>query len=80
MPQVRLVYLKGSYELILQRMQARPGHFFQPEMLESQFAALEEPQHAWVVDIDKSPEAIVNEIVRRLEDETGIREAGEDPP
>src|SRR5688572_26752505 len=30
---VRFVYLKGSYELILQRLQSRQGHFMRPELL-----------------------------------------------
>jgi len=40
---VMLVYLKGSYELIRQRLAARPGHFMPAGLLESQFAILEEP-------------------------------------
>ena len=40
---VRFAYLQGSKELILKRMLAR-DHFFPPELLDSQFADLEEPQ------------------------------------
>ena len=43
---VRFVYLRGSYELIWSRMQARPGHYMKATMLASQFAALEEPREA----------------------------------
>lgn len=42
-PDVALVYLKGSRELIGQRMAARQHHFMPPALLDSQFAALEEP-------------------------------------
>ena len=42
-PDVRLVYLKGSRELIGRRMAARQYHFMPPALLDSQFAALEEP-------------------------------------
>ena len=59
---VRFVYLKGSYELILERMQARQGHYMRPEMLKSQFEALQEPQGVLVADISQTPEEIVGEI------------------
>jgi carbohydrate kinase (thermoresistant glucokinase family) len=42
-PEVLVVYLRGSPELIAQRLAPRQGHFFKPGLLDSQFAALEEP-------------------------------------
>jgi carbohydrate kinase (thermoresistant glucokinase family) len=42
-PDVALVYLKGSRALIGARMAARQHHFMPPALLDSQFAALEEP-------------------------------------
>ena len=68
--QVRFIYLKGSYELIKMRMQARPGHYMKPGMLDSQFAALEEPLDAITVEIDPSAEEIVDEVIRQLGVET----------
>jgi gluconokinase len=63
---VTFIYLRGDFQTILSRMQARPGHFMQPAMLRSQFAALEEPSDGWVVDI-RAPEAeIVDELTDRL--------------
>ncbi len=64
--QARFVYLKGSYEIILARMQARGAHFMKSEMLRSQFAALEEPQDVLTVDVTLPPEAIVEQIIARL--------------
>lgn len=61
-----IVYLHGSYELIYQRMQARANHFMPPELLQSQFRTLEEPEHAITVSIDQSIEEIVTEIVDHL--------------
>ena len=58
---VQFVYLKGSQELILSRMRARE-HFFPPQLLDSQFADLEEPKRAITVDIDQTPKEIVEEI------------------
>jgi gluconokinase len=65
-PEVRFVYLKGSYDFIYQRLRARHGHFATEEILKSQFAALEEPQDAVVVDVDQSPQEIVTEIRNRM--------------
>jgi gluconokinase len=64
--EVKLVYLKGTYELISDRLRARHGHFTGEQILASQFAALEEPTDAVTVDISASPEQIVDEICRRL--------------
>ncbi len=49
---VTFVHLRGSKELILARMQTRQGHFMPPALLDSQFAALEEPQDAITVGIE----------------------------
>ena len=65
-PEIKLVYLRGSYDLIYSRMQHRPGHYMKPEMLQSQFAALEEPKDAVVVDISESAEKIVASIRQKL--------------
>ena len=63
---VRFVYLKGDYELIEQRLQARAGHFASDSILKSQFEHLEEPADAITVEVNKSPDAIVSEIIDRL--------------
>ena len=65
-PAVQFVYLKGSYELIAERLRARKGHFADEHILAGQFADLEEPSDAVAVDIRASPEEIVDEICRRL--------------
>jgi len=65
-PEVRVVYLKGTPELLRQRLRARVGHFMTERMLESQLAALEEPEDAVVVDVERSPAEIVAEIRSRL--------------
>lgn len=63
---VVFVYLKGSAEVIAPRLQARSGHYFNPSLLASQFAALEEPDAAIVEDIDRTPEAIAEAILARV--------------
>jgi gluconokinase len=64
--EVRFVHLKGSYELIEQRLRGRHGHFATSEILASQFAILEEPSDAIVVDVSGTPAAIVADIRSRL--------------
>jgi gluconokinase len=69
-PHVRLVYLKGGHDLVARRLAARDGHFMPRSLLESQFAALEEPQpdeRAIVVSISPHPREIVETIVKELE-------------
>ena len=41
---VQFVFLDGSAELIGQRMAMRSGHYMPPELLASQFSALERPE------------------------------------
>ena len=62
---VRFVFLKGEYDLIMQRMQNRQ-HYMKPAMLKSQFEILEEPQEALVMDISLSPQEIVTGILCQI--------------
>ena len=64
--EVRLVYLKGDYDLIHERLAQRHGHFMPPGLLASQFAALEEPEHGVVVDVVHSPATLVALIRQHL--------------
>jgi gluconokinase len=64
--EVVVVFLRGSYELILERMEARPNHFMKADMLQSQFAALEAPMDAITIDISLPPEKIVEIIISHL--------------
>jgi gluconokinase len=65
-PEVKFVYLKGSPQLLYQRLHARTGHFMTERMLASQLEALEEPEDALIVDVDQSPAKIVTEIRAKL--------------
>lgn len=67
---VRIVYLDGTQDLIASRLAARKGHFMPPGLLASQFRTLEPPaanENPVTVSIDAPIEAIVDDIVRRLE-------------
>ena len=66
-PDVTLVYLKGSHDLIRRRMAARHEHFMPVALLDSQFATLQEPtpdEHPIIVDVGSRPADIAAEIVR----------------
>jgi len=63
---IRFVHLKGNPTLIRERVQQRPGHYMKAGMVESQFAALEEPDNALVVDIDRTPDQVLQEIITGL--------------
>ncbi|WP_432988119.1 gluconokinase [Dactylosporangium sp. CA-233914] len=68
-PQVRLVFLDGSRELIARRLAARHGHFMRAEMLDSQFADLEPPgpgEDVTEVSVEPPPYEIVEAILRAL--------------
>lgn len=63
---LRFVFLKGQRALIAERLAGRRGHFMPPSLLDSQFAALEEPapdENAWVCDVRQSPQDIVAALV-----------------
>jgi gluconokinase len=63
---VKIVFLKGSRELIRSRLQARHGHFAGAAILEDQFATLEEPKDAIVVDVKEPPDKIVEEVLAKM--------------
>jgi gluconokinase len=68
-PDVRLVYLDGSRDLIAQRVAARRGHYMPASLLDSQFDTLEPPgpdENAVRVSIEPAPEQIVSDIVEQL--------------
>jgi gluconokinase len=59
---VKLVYLKGAFELIQKRLQTRQTHFMSEKLLKSQFDALQEPSGAITVDVSDPAEVIVQKI------------------
>ena len=63
---VKLVYLKGSYELIEKRLIKREGHFANEDILPSQLDTLEEPSNAITIDISQTVESIIIEIIQNV--------------
>ena len=66
---VLFVHLKGDAEVIRARLLARSGHYMDPGLLASQFAALEAPQGMLAVDVAASP----REIATQIEAQLGLR-------
>ncbi len=64
--EVKFVYLKGPPGLIAERLANRRDHFFNPSLLQSQFADLEEPHGVLEVDISLPPETIADSIIEAL--------------
>ena len=62
----RLVYLRGTFDLIRARLAERRHRFMPPNLLESQFAALEEPERAIAIDVSASVGDCVAAIARRI--------------
>lgn len=66
---VSFVFLDGSFDLIMKRMQDRKGHFMKANMVESQFNTLERPVNepkVAIVDIDADIDEVVERAIAAL--------------
>ncbi|HEY1719860.1 MAG TPA: gluconokinase [Magnetospirillaceae bacterium] len=66
---VRIVYLKGSKELIAQRVAARHHDYMPASLLDSQFATLQEPtadENPVIVDISGTKEETAAQAIEQL--------------
>ena len=61
-PEIKWAYLKGTFEEISSRVRDRQGHYAKDDLVASQFAILEEPTDALIVNVSQSPSKIVSEI------------------
>ncbi|MFT6930762.1 MAG: carbohydrate kinase (thermoresistant glucokinase family) [Sediminicola sp.] len=64
---VYYIYLKGSFQEVLERLQQRKGHYMPLELLQSQFDVLSPPKNAIVVKINQQPEKMVHTILTALD-------------
>ncbi|WP_421509814.1 gluconokinase, GntK/IdnK-type [Erwinia rhapontici] len=60
-PEIRFLFLNGSYEVIEARLKQRKGHYFRSSMLTSQFETLEYPKK-------NEPDVITINIEKKLDD------------
>ena len=66
---VRLIYLKGDRALIAERLARRRHHFMPASLLDSQFAALEEPgpgEPAIIANVALPPNRVVERILANI--------------
>ena len=69
-PRVRFLMVHGSREVLVARLAGRQGHFFAPELLDSQLAALEPLQpdeDGKIIDMSLSIEDQVAQALRLLD-------------
>ena len=69
-PDLELLHLHGTREVIARRQASRPGHFMPASLMTSQFQTLEPlaaDEHGVVIDVDQSIDAIVDEYVEHIE-------------
>ena len=64
---VRFVHLAGDHDTIAARLAARKHHYMPPSLLASQFATLEAPADALVVDVRDAVRGAGREDPRRIE-------------
>ncbi|MBD8488158.1 NADP-dependent phosphogluconate dehydrogenase [Echinicola sp. CAU 1574] len=74
--QVSWFYLKGDPQLISSRMAQRKGHYMPEELLNSQFDTLEVPKHAEHINIDQTPEKILQDIMSNLKNKKAVSSFG----
>jgi gluconokinase len=68
-PDLQMIFLRVDRDILVSRLAERHGHFFRPELLDSQLAAAEIPrpgERAIVVDANEPPADVAREIIRRL--------------
>ena len=63
---LRICYLRGSFEEIISHIEHRTGHFAGEAILAGQFADLEEPDDALVLNTSAAPEENVSEALTKL--------------
>ena len=68
---VRFLFLHGSYDVILERMRQRKGHYMKESMLKSQFETLEVPgadePDVIPIDINASFDEVVERCIQALQ-------------
>lgn len=67
---MKFVFLRGDYALVEKQLLSRRRHFMNPDLLQSQFDDLQEPEaneHALTVALGRTPEEIVEEIEAKLQ-------------
>ena len=70
------IFLHADYDIILERLKARKNHYFKPELLLSQYEALQEPDYGVHVDVNLSKEIVVERILEKLKENEPTSQLG----
>lgn len=62
----RFVLLEAPPAVLEERIRERPGHFMNPDLLQSQIDTLEQPKNALRVDATGTPAAVAENILNQL--------------
>lgn len=70
---VHFMYLRAREEILLERVQARKGHYMKAEMVESQYEVLEEPgveerDDCVTVDVGREKDMVLEEAMGLVKD------------
>lgn len=60
---VKWIFLEGDKQLIHQRLSSRKGHYFKPDLLESQYKTYESPLYGLHIKVDQHPEKIIEQVI-----------------
>ena len=63
LPGINFIYLNVDHDTVLDRLRHRPAHFFPKELLDSQFATLQAPKDAIVVNANLPLDDVVRQVV-----------------
>ena len=77
--EVRLVYLRGSRDVMAEHLAKRSGHFMPASLLQSQIDTLEEPgpdEEPLIVDVGRPADQVAEEIIRLLGASGTVRSHG----
>ncbi|KAJ6017623.1 gluconokinase [Penicillium sp. IBT 35674x] len=69
--QIHFVYLKLTEAVLMQRVSQRKSHYMKSDMVQSQLAALEEPQGEWdaiTINVEGSQEQVQQNVLKAVAD------------
>ena len=74
-PEVKFIFLRGSRSRIAAQIKSRRGHFFDPDLLDSQFSDLEEPTSradSLTFETGDEPQTLAKKISASLRNKTQV--------
>ena len=62
------IFLHSEYEVIKNRLSSRKNHYFNPVLLQSQYETLEIPGYGFHINVNKSIDQVIEEILEKISD------------